>query len=305
MTVDLAGALTFAAVAMAIPLLYAALGELIAEKAGVVNIGLEGLILIGAFTAFAVAHSTGSNIAAAAAALAVGAIVGLAFAYFVVARRANQIVVGTALNLFAVGATATAYRAAFGVTGTVLAVDGAAPVAIPLLADLPVVGAALFRQTPLAYACFALVPACVFLLRRTRAGLQLRMVGENPRAAATQGVAVLKVRTLALVACGALAATGGAYLALDYTHTFIEGMSSGRGFIALAVVIVGRRYPSGLLAAALLFGLATALQFHFQALAFDIPFQFFLVLPYVATLVLLALSAGDTNAPQALGRDEG
>lgn len=304
MTTDLAAALALAAVAMAIPLLYAALGEVISEKAGVVNIGLEGLLLLGAFTAFATAHATGSVAAGVAAAVAVGAAAGVVFAYFAVYRRANQIVVGTAVNLFAAGATATAYRAVFGVTGTALTVDGADRLRLPLLADLPVVGAAVFAQTPLAYACFALVPACAFFLWRTTPGLRLRMVGENPRAAATQGISVRRVRTAALATCGALAAAGGSYLALDYTHTFIEGMSAGRGFIALAVVILGRRRPAGILAAALLFGLATALQFHFQALAFDVPFQFFLVLPYVATLLLLAIAAGDTNAPQALGRDE-
>jgi simple sugar transport system permease protein len=304
MTADLAAALALATVAMAVPLIYAALGELIAEKAGVVNIGLEGLVLIGAFTAFAVAHGTGSITAAVAATVCAGAVIGLGFAFLVVSRNANQIVVGTALNLFAAGVTATAYRALFGVTGTVAVVEGTTAFAVPLLSEIPLIGPALFHQTPLAYACFVLVPACAFVLRRTRVGLQLRMVGENPRAAAMQGIAVHKIRTLALAACGAIAAAGGAFLALDYTHTFVEGMSSGRGFIALAIVILGRRHATGVLAASLLFGLATALQFHFQALAFDIPFQFFLVLPYVATLLLLALSAGDTNAPAGLGKEQ-
>lgn len=303
MTADLLGALSSAAAVMAIPLLYAALGEVIAEKSGVVNIGLEGLLLLGAFTAFAVAHTTGSNLAAATAAAAAGAAAGFAFAYFAVHRRANQIVVGTALNLFAAGATATAYRAMFGVTGAATTVASSPRLAIPFLADLPVIGDALFRQTPLAYLCMLLVPVAAIFLWRTRPGLQLRMAGENPRAAAAQGVAVARVRSAALVACGALAASGGSYLALDYSHTFIEGISAGRGFIALAVVIIGRRHPVGILAAALLFGFATALQFHFQALAFAVPFQFFLVLPYAATLLLLALSAGDSNAPQALGKE--
>ncbi len=302
MTTDLATALAAAAVAMSIPLLYAALGELISEKAGVVNIGLEGFLLLGAFSAFAVADATGSNTVALAAALSVGGVVGAGFAFLVVQCSANQIVVGTALNLFAVGATGVLYRAIFGVTGAVLTVDGSPVVVIPVLVDIPVLGPALFRQTPLGYACLALVPVCAFVLMRTRIGLQLRMAGENPRAATTQGVQVGRMRTLAVVTCGVLSAAGGAYLALDYTHTFVEGMSAGRGFIALAIVIVGRRWASGILASALLFGLAIAVQFHFQALSLDIPFQFFLVLPYVATLALLALSAGDTNAPAGLGK---
>ncbi len=302
MTVDLATALTAAAVAMAVPLLYAALGELLSEKAGIVNIGLEGFLLLGAFTAFAVAHASGSTTAAIVASLAVGAIVGAGFAFLVVRCHANQIVVGAALNLFATGATGVLYRAVFGVTGAVLTVDGSPSYALPILADIPIVGPALFDQTPLAYACFLTAPLCAFFLMRTRIGLQLRMSGENPRAATTQGVAVDRMRTWAVIACGVLSTAGGAYLALDYTHTFVEGMSAGRGFIALAIVIVGRRWASGILAAALLFGFAIALQFHFQALALDIPFQFFLILPYVATLVLLAVSAGDSNAPAALGK---
>ncbi len=274
----------------------------ISEKAGVVNIGLEGFLLLGAFTAFAVAHATGSTTTAIVAALLVGGVVGAGFAFLVVQCNANQIVVGTALNLFATGATGVLYRAVFGVTGSVLVVDGSPTIAIPALVNLPVIGAALFRQTPLAYACLALVPACAYALMRTRVGLQLRMAGENPRAAAMQGVRVARMRALAVITCGIFGAAGGAYLALDYTHTFVEGMSAGRGFIALAIVIVGRRWASGILAAALLFGFAIALQFHFQALALDIPFQFFLILPYVATLLLLALSAGDTNAPAGLGK---
>jgi simple sugar transport system permease protein len=302
MTIDLATALAASAVAMAIPLLYAALGELLSEKAGVVNIGLEGFLLLGAFTAFAVANASGSASAAIVATLLVGAVVGAGFAFLVVRCSANQIVVGTALNLFAAGATGVLYRATFGVTGSVLTVRGSPHVALPLLHRIPIAGEALFHQTPLAYACLALVPACAFLLMRTRVGLRLRMAGENPRAAITQGVHVERVRTLAVIACGILSSAGGAYLALDYTHTFVEGMSAGRGFIALAIVIVGRRWASGILGAAMLFGLAIALQFHFQALAFEIPFQFFLILPYAATLALLALSAGDTNAPAGLGK---
>ncbi len=303
MTIETAGAIAVAAVAMATPLLYAAIGELISEKSGIVNIGLEGFLLLGAFSAFAVSHASGSNLAAIAVALACGAVCGLGFAYLVVVRRGNQIVVGTGLNLFAVGLTGMLYRAQFGVTGSALSVPPTASIRVPLLADLPILGRALFDQTALGYLCLILVPLTAFLLRRSRTGLHLRMAGENPRAAAIQGVDVRRVRIAAVTACGTLCAAGGAFLAVDYTHTFVEGMSAGRGFIALAIVIVGRRHPLGVLVAALFFGFATALQFHFQALAFDIPFQFFLILPYAATLAVLAINAGDSNAPAALGRD--
>jgi simple sugar transport system permease protein len=287
---------------MAVPLLLAALGELIAERAGVINIGLEGLILIGAFTALAAAMFSGSTAVGIAAALAAGALFGAGFAFVVVQCNANQVVAGTALNLLAVGLTGVAYRAIFGVTGAALSIPGAAALSIPLLSRLPVVGPAFFRQTLLAYAGFALVPCIAVALARTVPGLRLRMVGENPYAAETQGIAVGRTRTLALVLCGSLAAAGGAYLAVAYARTFVEGMSAGRGFIALAIVIVGRRSAAGILLAALFFGFATALQFHFQALGLAVPFQFFLILPYVLTLAVLALAGGRASAPAALGQ---
>lgn len=295
-------ALAGSMVTMAIPLLLAGLGELIAERAGVINIGLEGLILIGAFTALVTAMFSGSAGLGIGAALAVGALCGAGFAFFVVQRNANQVVAGTALNLLAVGLTGVAYRAIFGVTGAALTIPGAAVLPIPLLSRLPVIGPSFFSQTPLAYAGFALVPLIGFALMRTVPGLKLRMVGESPYAAETQGVDVARTRTVALLLCGALAAAGGAYLAVAYAKTFVEGMSAGRGFIALAIVIVGRRAPVGVLLAALFFGLVTALQFHFQALGSAVPFQFFLILPYALTLLVLAASPGRLSAPAALGQ---
>lgn len=302
MDVSLLTALASSMVTMAVPLLFAALGELIAERAGVINIGLEGLILIGAFTALVAAMFAGSTAVGVAAAVGAGTLFGAGFAFFVVQRNANQVVAGTALNLLAVGLTGVAYRAVFGVTGAALTIPGADVLPIPLLGDLPVVGPAFFRQTALAYASFALVPCIAVALARTIPGLRLRMVGENPHAAEAQGVAVERVRSVALVLCGGLAAAGGAYLALAYARTFVEGMSAGRGFIALAIVIVGRRSAPGILLAALFFGFATALQFHFQALGLAVPFQCFLILPYVLTLAVLALSGGRVSAPAALGQ---
>jgi general nucleoside transport system permease protein len=295
-------ALAGSMVTMAVPLLLAALGELIAERAGVINIGLEGLILVGAFTALVTAMFSGSAELGIGAALAVGALFGAGFAFFVVQRNANQVVAGTALNLLAVGLTGVAYRAIFGITGAALTIPGAAVLPIPLLSRLPVIGPSFFSQTLLAYAGFTLVPLIGFVLMRTVPGLTLRMVGESPYAAETQGVDVARTRTVALLLCGALAAAGGAYLAVAYAKTFVEGMSAGRGFIALAIVIVGRRAPAGVLLAALLFGLATALQFHFQALGLAVPFQFFLILPYALTLLVLAGSPGRFSAPAALGQ---
>jgi ABC-type uncharacterized transport system permease subunit len=301
MSAGLVTSLLQSTVTMAVPLLLAALGELIAERAGVINIGLEGMLLTGAFAAMAVTYSTGTPVLGLLAAWAAGLLLAALFAYVVVARSANQVIVGTAVNLLAIGITGVAYRAIFGVTGAALTVTGFAALPLPALAQLPIVGPAFFAQNALGYVAFLLVPLIAFGLYKTIPGLQLRMVGENPHAAAAQGVAVEWTQTLALLACGILAATGGAYLAIAYAHTFVEGMSAGRGFIALAIVIFGRWSAWGILGAALLFGLATALQFHVQALGLPIPYQFPLMLPYVLTLLVLAGYAGTTRAPAALG----
>jgi simple sugar transport system permease protein len=301
MSSELATAVAASTLTMAVPLLLAALGELIAERAGVLNIGLEGMLLAGAFAALVTALPSGSTALGVVAALAVGAALGLLLGAFIAYWNASQVVAGTALNLLAAGLTGVAYRAVFGVTGTALTIGGAPVVSLPGLADVPVVGA-FFTQTLIGYAAFALVPIVAWALARTMPGLRLRMVGENPYAAETQGVSVHRVRLGALVLCGMLAAAGGAFLSLAYANTFVEGMSAGRGFIALAIVIVGRRRPVGILAAALFFGFATALQFHFQAMGLAVPFQFFLMLPYVLTLVVLAARIGRPTAPAALGQ---
>jgi simple sugar transport system permease protein len=302
MDINLLTGLASSTVTMAVPLLLAALGELIAERAGVINIGLEGLILIGAFTALVGTMSSGSTALGIAAAAAVGALLGAGLAACIVGRNADQVLAGTALNLLGVGATGVAYRALFGVTGAALTIQGSTALPIPLLSRVPIAGAALFNQTPLVYASMLLVPCVGVALGRTVPGLKLRMVGENPHAAETQGISVATVRTVALLACGILAALAGAYLAVAYARTFVEGMSAGRGFIALAIVIVGRRSAWGILGAAMFFGLATALQFHFQALGLHVPFQLFLTLPYVLTLVVLAARIGRSTAPAALGQ---
>jgi simple sugar transport system permease protein len=301
MSLDLLTSLLQSTITMAVPLLLAGLGELLAERAGVVNIGLEGMLLSGAFAALIATYFTGSATFGLLCGCAAGALLAALFAYVVVVHSGNQVVVGTAINLLAIGATGVAYRAIFGVTGAALTVNGFAVVPLPLLSRLPVLGASFFSQPILGYAAFLIVPLVGFGLFRTLAGVKLRMVGENPGAAAAQGVAVRFTQSAALLACGGLAGAAGTYLAVAYAKTFIEGMSAGRGFIALAIVIFGRWSPWGVLGAALLFGMATALQFHVQALGLAIPYQFLLMLPYVLTLLVLAGYAGTTRAPAALG----
>lgn len=285
---------------LAAPLLLAALGELIVERAGVINIGVEGLMLSGAFVGFAVAVATGSPATGVVAAALAAALLGSVFALFAVWRRADQIVVGTALNLIAVGLTGAAARALFG---------GAAPTAEPLAALASGSAAAIPILGPLFLAQPAFVPlsllaaiALAAFLARTRAGLRLRAVGESARAADTEGLDVTRTRTLAVIAGAALAGVAGAALPLSQSNVFSEGMTAGRGFIALAIVIFGRWRPAGLVAAALFFGAAQALQFRLQARGLELPYPLFLALPYVVTLLALALSSGRAEAPADLGR---
>jgi simple sugar transport system permease protein len=289
------------AVAMALPLLLAALGELIAERSGVINIGLEGMMLAGAFAAMAAAFFTGSAALGLLAAWTTGLLLAAVFLYVVVDRGGNQVVAGIGVNLLAFGLSGVAYRAVFGVTGAALTVPGLASLPLPGLSQLPIVGPGFFAQTVLGYAAFLLVPLIAFGLYYTVPGIKLRMVGESPAAALAQGVNPRVVQSLALLACGLLASTAGAYLAIAYARTFVEGISAGRGFIALAIVIFGRWSPWGVLAGALLFGAATALQFHVQALDMRLPYQFALMLPYILTLVALAGYAGRVVAPASLG----
>jgi simple sugar transport system permease protein len=285
---------------LAAPLLLAAVGELVVERAGIVNIGIEGMMLAGAFAAFAAAVATGSPAAGCAAGIAAGAAFGALFAAFAVARRADQIVVGLAVNLLALGGTGLAARALWG--GAIPAGPRWEDVAVPGLASLPGVGPVFFRQTPFVWAALLFAVAVAFFLARTRAGLRLRAVGESARAADAEGVSVPGVRALALVAGGALAGLAGASLSVAQTGTFTEGMTAGRGFIALAIVIFGRWRPAGVVLGALFFGAATALQFRLQARGLDLPYPLFLMLPYAIALGVLAFAAGRARPPADLGR---
>lgn len=286
----------------ATPLLLAALGETLVERAGVINIGLEGILLVGAFAGMAGCYLTGSPIIGLILGSLSGVLFALTFAGLTVEFGADQIVVGVGINLLAFGLTGVLYRGLFGVTGQALTVATFPTLPVPVLADIPFIGAVLFQHTALVYLALLLVPVFSFFLFRTRAGLQFQAVGEHPQAAATLGISVRRTRSIALACEGFLGGIAGSYLSLAYANTFIEGMSAGRGFIALAIVIFGRWRPLGVLGGALFFGLATALQFHLQALGAAIPYQFILMLPYVLTLLALPLIGMRLSPPSALGQ---
>lgn len=291
-----------ASVRLGVPLALAALGETVTERSGIINIGLEGSLIAGALGSALGALVFGSApmgvLAGGAAGLAVAAV----FALFVVGLNTDQIITGTAVTLGGLGFTGAVYQARFGATGTALTLPTLAPLPIPLLSDIPLVGRALFAQAPTAYLAYALAPALWYFLYRTEWGLELRAVGEEPGAAEAAGVRVRWTRTAATLFGGALAGVAGAHLALAHAGTFSENMSAGRGFIAIAVVVLGRWNPLWVLAAALFFGAASAFQFFLQTLGLDLPYQLFLAFPYLLTLAALAGWVGRSRAPASLGR---
>jgi ABC-type uncharacterized transport system permease subunit len=290
-----------ATIRTATPLVLAAYGEVLVERAGLINIGLEGAILAGAFGAL-VGATAGGVAAGYASAVVGGVIIAALFASFVIGLRADQIITGTALTLFSMGATGTLYQALYGSAGAALNISTSAPLAIPGLSALPMVGHALFAQPPITYAAYLLAPALAWWLGHTHAGLALRAIGERPEAAEAAGIRVDRVRVLAILVGGALGGLAGGTLVLAQAGTFAEGMSAGRGFIAIAIVVLGRWRPLGVALGALVFGGASALQFAFQAMGWSAPYQLFLVAPYLLTLAALAGAVGRARAPAALGK---
>ncbi len=293
-----------ATIRVATPLALAALGETISERGGVLNLGIEGAMLAGALGG-AIGATSGGAWAGVALGIAAGAVTALVLALASVVGRADQIIAGTAVTLGATGLTGMIAQRVFGTTGAALRVATLPPVAIPGLAAIPVLGPVLFNQSVLTYLTAALVPLVWWMLFRTRFGLELRAVGESPTSARAAGVRVRWIRSAGTVLGGALAGLGGVSLVLSQVGVFTERMTAGRGFIAIAIVVLGRWHPVGALLAALLFGAATALQFLFQASGTTIvPYQLLLALPYLLALAVLATAVGRARAPAALTRNE-
>jgi len=289
-----------ASIRSATPLLIAALGETIAERSGVINVGLEGAIIVGCLAGLATASTLGpapALLAAAAAGVAITAV----FALVAIGLVADQIITGTAITMLGLGITSTLYRVIYGDSGAALSAPTLGPIGIPLLKDLPILGRPLFQQPLPTYVAFLLVPTVWWWLYRTHAGLALRATGENPAAARAAGARPRRIQLWATLFGGACGGLAGGTLVLAQVGTFAEGMSAGRGFIAIAIVALGRWHPVGALMAALLFGMASALQFLGQALGLTIPYQIFLAIPYVLTLTALGIASGRYRAPAALG----
>ena len=297
-----------ATVRYATPLLLVALGEIIAERAGVINIGLEGMMILGAFTGWLGSfYIQGINPGIApGVGLLFGGLSGVVlasiFATLVLRLKTDQVVTGTGINLLAFGLVEVLYRRIFGATGDALKVAIFQPLHIPLLSSIPFIGPILFQQNLLVYITFLAVPAVYFYLFHTHHGLAIQACGEHPKAADTVGVSVLRLQARCVLFGGFMAGLAGGYLSLVDVPFFSTEMTAGRGFIALSIVIFGKWHPVKACGAALLFGLANALPDRLQAIA-DlgfIPYQFFLMLPYVLTLLVLAGFVGQARPPTAL-----
>jgi general nucleoside transport system permease protein len=294
-------AIILSVLAASTPLLLAAAGELVAERAGVLNLGVEGMMIMGAACGFAGAYLTGSTLLGAGVGSIAGTAMSAIFAALTLGLAVNQVAAGLALTILGIGLS--------GLIGAGFVGDrivGAPHLHIPLLTDVPLIGRVLFGQDAFVYASIALVIAIWWFLYRTRAGLILRAVGDNHASAHALGYPVLRIRTLAVLFGGACAGLGGAYLPLAYTPFFIPGMTAGRGWIALALVVFASWRPARLVAGAYLFGAVTILQLHAQGAGLGIPSQLMSSLPYLATVLVLvvisrARGAGGAAAPASLG----
>ena len=284
------------------PLVYAALGELVTEKSGVLNLGVEGMMLAGAVTSFIVAATTHSAWLGVVAGMTAGAALSLIFGALTLSLMANQVASGLALSLFGIGLSAFV-----GLDYVSVVIEPITPMDIPALTNLPVVGKLLFGHNPLVYPSIVLLMAIQWFLYRTRAGLIVRAVGESPQSAHAIGFPVARIRYCAVMFGGACAGLGGAYMAVAYTPLWVEGMTAGRGWIALALVVFATWKPWRILAGAYLFGGVTLAQFQAQGIGVDIPSQYLSMLPYLATIVVLAIISRDAaairlNAPASLGK---
>lgn len=295
-------AILAAAIAAGTPLVFAALGELVTEKSGVLNLGVEGMMLVGAVAGFAATVASGNPWLGVAAGMAAGAAMALVFAVLVLQLMANQVAAGLALTLFGVGLSAFVGKPLESV-----ALGSQQTWNIPLLAGIPLLGPVLFRHHLLVYLSWALLLALGWFLYCSRAGLVLRAVGESPESAHAIGYRVIAIRYLATLFGGAMAGIGGAYLAQFYTPMWVEGLVAGRGWIALALVVFASWRPGRVLLGAYLFGGVTIAQFFAQGAGLAVPSQFLSSLPYLATIVVLVLISRDAsiirlNAPVSLGR---
>lgn len=294
-----------AGVRMAMPILLAATGEIFAERSGMLNINLEGQMLMGAFVSFVVGYFTNSMPLALFSGILAGILMALLMAVACITWHAQHVVAGITLNMFSLGVTSFWYRVIYGVTTNPPKVEiaGSGTQPIPGLSQIPIVGEILFNQNFLFYVSVIVVALSFFIIFKTQFGLKMRACGEYPRAAETMGVNVKHMRYWAMILCGAMAGLGGTFLSLISLNRFVDNITASRGFIALAIVIFGKWDPYLVLAASLLFGTTDALQLRLQAVGLDVPYHFMLMLPYVLTILVMVFTARRSQSPAALGQN--
>lgn len=282
---------------LATPYLYAAIGETFSQRSGVLNLGVEGQMLLGAFAAFYVALTTGNLWLGVLAALIVGALMGLAMAFVTINLHAEQGISGIGFYLFGLGLSDLLFQK---MLGTVETVRGFPKIQIPFLSDIPIIGEIFFRQNVLVYIALALVPLAWFVLNKSTLGLKIRAVGENPEAADSLGVSVARVRYFTIILGGILSGVAGASLSIALLNVFQQNMTSGLGFIAVALVYFGAWRPWGVLGGALLFSLVNSLQLWVQVLGIPIPSDIAVMMPYILTILVLVITVSRVRPPSAL-----
>jgi len=289
-------------VRMATPILIVALAELYSERAGLVNIGLDGIMAFGSLVGFLTCYITGDPYLGILAGAIGGVLINMVYAFCTITLGAEQIVYGMAINIFAPAIASFIYKIYFGINSALITNTLMSAVPIPLLSKIPFLGNILFNHTPIVYFAYLLVPITYVFFNKTKAGLNFKAVGEFPKAAESLGINVIAKKYLASVICGALAGIGGAYLTTCYISTYSDGVVSGRGFIALSAVIFGRWMPGGVLLAALLFGFTDALQLRMQVMSSGTPYQLLAMIPYICTLFVLAFFGIKKAGPKANGK---
>ena len=285
------------------PVLFAALGELVAERAGVMNLGVEGMMLTGAFVGFIVVDKTNLVIPAIVAAILAGGMMALIMSLMSISLKLNQTVVGLGLNLLASGLTFYLYRISYEIEGTleIPRIETLQNIEIPLLSKIPMLGQILFNQNIMTYAALLLVPVIWFVIYKTRLGLLIRGLGEYPRAVDVKGISVNKYRYLAVVFGGMMAGLGGAFLTIGSSGLFVQEISAGRGWLAIVIVIAGNWKPGRIMFASLIFALLDAFQLQIQAVGVQIPYQILLAMPYVFAILVLMGSRAKSIPPGSLG----
>jgi simple sugar transport system permease protein len=295
---DIITASVFAAtIRLATPYIFAAIGETFGQRSGVLNLGVDGIMLMGAFFGFYAVFMTQSLIFGVLAALLIGALMGLAMAFISVTLKAEQGISGIGVYLFGLGMSELLFQR---LIGTPKSVSGFPSLYIPLLSNIPVVGEIFFRHNLLVYLAFALVPTSAYVLNRTTFGLMIRAVGQNPQAADAMGVNVARVRYMTVTLGGMMSGLAGASLSIALINTFQQNLTSGLGFIAVALVYFGSWRPYGVLAGALLFSFVNALQLQISTIGVEIPSEFAVMAPYVITIIALAFASKRTEKPTAL-----